>query len=86
MSGHPEISRLHFWVPRRAAALRDAGLPDARRIALTVVHFPDRRTLQGAANEEEPEQAAEPEQALGCAAGYDPAFLLPFCVQVRSPR
>ena len=67
----------------RTAALRDAALPDARRIALTAVHFPARCALSGDEHEE-PDQASGlgRDAAALCPAGYDPAFLLPFCIQV----
>ena len=52
------------------------------RVAVTVTHFPEERTLAG--NEEEQEESlsrSRPE-----AAGYDPALLLPFCVQANPPQ
>ena len=57
---------------------------DARRIAVTVTHFPESRTLAADEADEESVHSCgplPPTDRTG-ALGYDPAFLLPFCVKV----
>ena len=57
---------------------------DARRIAVTVTHFPESRTLAADEADEESYHSCgplPPTDRTGTL-GYDPAFLLPFCVMV----
>ena len=49
-------------------------------VAVTVTHFPEARTLQ--ADEEDDDSAQQSTAAMA----YDPAYLLPFCIQVSLPE
>ncbi|CAL8471989.1 g11531 [Coccomyxa elongata] len=67
--------------PSRAAIIKDTALVDARRCALSVIHFPDQTRLLPA-NDKAEDSAVLSRCAPACsAAGYDPAFIIPFCVQ-----
>ncbi|BDA47572.1 probable nucleolar pre-ribosomal-associated protein 1 at C-terminar half [Coccomyxa sp. Obi] len=67
--------------PSRAAIIKDTALLDARRCALSVIHFPEQTKLLLAIEEAE-DSAMFSRCAPACsAAGYDPAFIIPFCVQ-----
>lgn len=66
----------------RAAIIKDTAVLDARRSALSVIHFPEQCSLLPAGDQ--PLEALSSSNLPACsAAGYDPAFLVPFTLQVR---
>jgi len=55
---------------------------DLRLVGVTVSHFPQSRTLAADEGDEDPTPSS---RGIGCSsAGYDPAYLLPFCCQVHT--
>lgn len=72
---------------RGGGAARVAAAVDGRRCALTIVHFPEGCSLRSDTLQDRPWEckrvpASKTAKNTLVAAGYDPAFILPFCVQV----
>ena len=71
-----------LYLSRRAATIKDTAIIDARRCALTVIHFPEHSTMVPADNDLEHTPSLSSDAPACSTAAYDPAFLVPFCLQV----